>query len=364
MKTSRNSGESTNPDEAESPILGALVGCAVGDALGLPYEGLTNRRAARLLGPPNRHRFFLGRGMVSDDTEHTRMVAQALCTSPRDPEAFERHLAWSLRWWLLGVPAGIGLATLRAILKLWMGLGPKRSGVYSAGNGPAMRSPILGAAVEDPDLLRALVHASTRITHTDPRAFQGALATAVAAHCSRRGEVTFEAYVDRLRTTQREPLCPTLDSLLGEVKGSTTAGEDTPGFAARLGFGQKVSGFVYQTVPIALHAWLSYPSDYRAAVEQTILCGGDTDTTAAIVGAIVGAGVGWRGIPQAWREGLWEWPANLEWMVSLASATQRAVQSGCPGSYPHLFWPYQLARNGVFLSGVFGHLARRALPPY
>ena len=58
---------------------GAILGCAVGDALGLPYENLSRRRGVRLLGEPDRHRFLFGRGMVSDDTEHTCMVAQALC---------------------------------------------------------------------------------------------------------------------------------------------------------------------------------------------------------------------------------------------------------------------------------------------
>ncbi|MFO0811068.1 MAG: ADP-ribosylglycohydrolase family protein [Gemmataceae bacterium] len=63
-------------------IAGAVLGCAVGDAIGLPYEGLSKRRGVRLLGEPDRHRFFVGRGMVSDDTEHTCMVGQSLCADP------------------------------------------------------------------------------------------------------------------------------------------------------------------------------------------------------------------------------------------------------------------------------------------
>ena len=37
-------------------------------------------------------------------------------------EAFARRMAWRLRWWLLGLPVGLGRATLRATLKLWCGL--------------------------------------------------------------------------------------------------------------------------------------------------------------------------------------------------------------------------------------------------
>src|SRR5882724_9081923 len=89
------------------------------------------------------------------------------------------NLAWKLRWWLVGVPAGIGLGTLRSILKLWMGFGPKRSGVWSAGNGPAMRSAIIGAYFSSqPEKMSAYVEASTCLTHTDPKALIGALAVA------------------------------------------------------------------------------------------------------------------------------------------------------------------------------------------
>lgn len=88
----------------DQAVAGAILGCAVGDALGLPYEGLSKRRASRLLGEPERHRFLAGRGMVSDDTEHTCMAAQALCAAPRDPDGFAREFARRLRWWLMGLP--------------------------------------------------------------------------------------------------------------------------------------------------------------------------------------------------------------------------------------------------------------------
>jgi len=140
--------------DRQHAIEGALLGTAVGDAIGLPYEGLSRRRASRLLGLPDRHRFLFGRGMVSDDTEHSCMVLQALVASGDDEEAFARHLAGRLRFWLVGLPAGIGLATLRATLRLCVGVPPRHSGVFSAGNGPAMRSAVLGAAINDMDLLR------------------------------------------------------------------------------------------------------------------------------------------------------------------------------------------------------------------
>jgi ADP-ribosyl-[dinitrogen reductase] hydrolase len=130
--------------------------------MGLPREGLSRTRAAKRFGAgPLEHALFLRHGMVSDDTEHACMVAQASIASGGDPERFARVLAWKLRWWLLGAPAGIGFATLRSTLKLWCALGPHRSGVRSAGNGPAMRAAVLGLyAADDERRLRDFVRVS------------------------------------------------------------------------------------------------------------------------------------------------------------------------------------------------------------
>ena len=69
-------------------ILGSLLGTAVGDALGLPYEGMSRKRVGAF--GEIRHRFLLGRGMFSDDTEHTLMLAAALREHRSDVNAFQR----------------------------------------------------------------------------------------------------------------------------------------------------------------------------------------------------------------------------------------------------------------------------------
>jgi len=85
-------------------IQGCLFGTAVADAIGLPFEGLKPTRIERLHGLPLRHRFFFAIGMMSDDTEHTCMVAQSLVSSGGDPKHFARAMAWRLRWWFFGLP--------------------------------------------------------------------------------------------------------------------------------------------------------------------------------------------------------------------------------------------------------------------
>lgn len=97
--------------------IGSLLGTAAGDAIGLPSEGPSPRRARRIFPGPLAHHLLPGRGLVSDDTDHACFTALALLAAQGDVDVFGRQLASRLRWWLAGLPAGIGLATLRALLK-------------------------------------------------------------------------------------------------------------------------------------------------------------------------------------------------------------------------------------------------------
>lgn len=84
-------------------LAGVVLGTAVGDALGLPREGLSRRRASRLFGdPPLRHTLLFSLSMVSDDAEHACMTGRALLRAPDDVDDFARSLAWRLRFWLAG----------------------------------------------------------------------------------------------------------------------------------------------------------------------------------------------------------------------------------------------------------------------
>ncbi|NQT40675.1 MAG: ADP-ribosylglycohydrolase family protein [Planctomycetes bacterium] len=352
----------------DSPITGSILGTAVGDAIGLPYEGLSKRRGVRLFGEPDRHHLIFRRGMVSDDTEHTCMVAQSLIASGGDVDVFTRQLARRLRRWFLCLPAGIGLATARALLKLCVGVSPDRSGVFSAGNGPAMRTAVIGAAVEDLPLLRRLVKAATRITHTDPKAEYGALAVALAARmASRETTVAGTRFAEELRHLLPDPLDPPAEELLALVEQAVdgvAGNESSQHFAASLGLEKGVSGYVYHTVPVAIHVWLSHQADFRSAVTEVVRCGGDTDTTAAIVGGIVGAGVGRRGIPQDWLDGLWEWPATVDWMERLAAQLHEAMHKEQATRPLRLPLAGVLPRNLLFLAIVLIHGFRRLFPPY
>jgi len=293
-------------------FLGCLLGGMVGDAIGLPAEGLSPQRQQALFGTITGHRLVLGRGMVSDDTAHALMTAQALVASGGEPKRFAHALAWRLRWWFLSLPPGIGLATARACLKLLVGFPPEHSGVFSAGNGPAMRAAIIGVfCAHDPDdtRLRALIRASTRLTHTDPKA---------------------EEYT--LRVAQ--------------------AIKDTPALAGEGDRGSGVSGYIVHTVDAALTLAAQHPDDLRSALIATVALGGDTDTVAAIVGGIVGARVGKEGIPVDWLKGILEPIWTVSRIEKLAQQLAEVQASGVPQRPGANFWP---ATHLLLLPIVIAH---------
>lgn len=346
-------------------MIGCLHGMAVGDALGLPLEKISRSRQCRLY-PELRHRFVGRYGMVSDDTEHACMTVQAVICSGGDPEQFVRSLAWRLRFWLLGLPAGAGMATLRSIFKLWCGCSGASSGVHSAGNGPAMRSPVLGVLfAEQPVLCREVVRRATAITHTDPKAHMGALVVAIAAreaalHGALITPSSFEARLEAEMGVEADELM----DLIHQVTASVERGESTADFACELGLEKGVTGYMYHTVPVVLHAWLTSPTDYRRVVEAVVACGGDTDTMAAIAGGIVGAAVGTDGIPLDWRAGVAEWPCGMAWMKQLGARSAEVTVGGHAGVPLSFNRCGQMVRNLFFLLLVLLHGFRRMLPPY
>jgi ADP-ribosyl-[dinitrogen reductase] hydrolase len=345
-------------------IIGCILGTAIGDAIGLPYEGLSRRRGVKLLGKPTRYRFFARKGMVSDDTEHTCIVAQALIAADGNEDVFQTQLAWRLKFWLLGLPAGVGLATLKSIVRLWCGVSPTQSGVFSAGNGPAMRSAILGVAIEDVNQLRRFVRISSRMTHTDPKAEYGAFAIALAAQMiCRDREVSGEAFLQCLNSTIGDET-PELIDLLRKSLNSAQNGDSPIDFAKQLGLSKGVSGYVYHSVPVAFQAWFRYPHDFQQAIVSVVECGGDTDSVAAIVGGLVGTAVGEAGMPQEWRQDMIDFPRSLAWMKSLSLQLSECLSTRQPKRPMGLPIVPLLLRNVVFLAIVLGHGFRRLFPPY
>ena len=295
-------------------VSGLVLGTALGDAAGLPFEGMSPRRIGRRLGArPLVPSLWAGRALLSDDTEHTALVARALASSGGEPAAFARALARSLRRWLWSLPPGIGWATLRSLARLSLGWPIARSGVRSAGNGPVMRAALLGAGARDDDHRRALVAISTRATHTDPRAEDAALAIARAARAVTPAVGSAALVAELAEAATTEPL----QRALAEI-ASALAAERSP--IAALGWQRGVSGYCVDSTAAALWAWGAHRGDPAAAIEAAVRLGGDTDSVAAVAGALAGHEVGAAALPEPWLRALIDWPLSRDHLRALAAA--------------------------------------------
>ena len=340
---------------------GVLIGTAVGDSIGLPMEGLSARRQQKLFPPPLRQRLVGSLGMISDDTEHTVLVAQAVLQGPQNPAHFQKCLARGLRWWLASMPAGVGFATLRSILRLWLGFSPQRSGVMSAGNGPAMRSALLGVYFDDAEQRSAFVTASSEITHRDPRAIIAAIAVAETARWMIQERNDVEALTNLFASLSDRP---DWGELIGKIRVRLMQNERVGSFAEAIGARDSVSGYAFHSVPVAIYAAIRHNDDFAAALTEVISCGGDTDTMGAITGALVGARVGVSGIPAPWRDRIADYPRSISLLLQLAERlSQQSSQPEALGvvRYPWFLLPF---RNLAFLGVVLTHGLRRLLPPY
>jgi ADP-ribosylglycohydrolase len=343
-------------------ILGCLLGTAIGDAAGLRREGLSRRRALRIYGDSVSPQLIAGCGFCSDDTELTVMTGRALALHRRDFDQFERALAGQLRRWIFTAPAGVGLATLRASLKLGMGISPQKSGVFSAGNGPAVRAALLGVCSDSFEESRELVLRSTKITHTDPKAYEGALLISEAARfaCSEEAgspTVLLNAMIDRI---EGEELRRSMVAAQAALSNRISPRE----FCVSQGWEEGVSGYVNHTVPAAVYCWAASPDDFQRSVISAVLLGGDTDSVAAITGAIAGARGGVRAIPTEWKAKLAEWPRTTAWLERLAASLDQSRNNGTVMEPPPMHWLATLPRNALFAIVVLSLGFRRLLPPY
>ena len=330
-----------------------LLGGALGDALGLPAEGISAKRIARMWQGEWRHRFFFGKGMVSDDTEHAVMTALSLAKHGNELDAFTKDLARRLRWWFAGIPAGIGMATAKSAIRLWCGVSPSRSGVWSAGNGPLMRAPVIGVYFADDSETRdRFSDASTRITHSDPRALECARLIAKAATLAADGVTNPVVILDSLeRQVESDEMKIRFPLLRSGLADDIEVGAFADSFGRKPGF---VSGFAPDTAAVALFAWLRHRGDYRTTISSVIAAGGDTDTVAFVAGSLAGIDAGKDGLPADWIDGLRDWP--------LSGALLSRLDALDHLRYPN--WPLSLVRNACFLLIVLTHAFRRVLPPY
>ncbi|MGE5635610.1 MAG: ADP-ribosylglycohydrolase family protein, partial [Nocardioidaceae bacterium] len=147
---------------------GALLGAFVGDALGMPFEGMPPASIPERVEMENARR---GRGTYTDDTQMTIALAESLVEHGSvDVDRLGRAFVDAC-----DLERGYGAGTLRALGLIRAGVPPLEAaarsfgGRGSLGNGAAMRvAPVAVAFAADPARVRAQAELSALVTHAHP----------------------------------------------------------------------------------------------------------------------------------------------------------------------------------------------------
>ncbi|MGB3541026.1 MAG: ADP-ribosylglycohydrolase family protein [Mesorhizobium sp.] len=297
--------------------MGALVGGALGDALGMPTQLLSPDRIAELYGhvegfviPVDDHPVSRGlpAGTITDDTEQALLLGRILVESPDDFD----HARWvnALLVWERDVKARgsydlLGPSTKRAIDAINNGVPAEEAGRLGDTNGAAMRIAPVGIMMplEPLDAFVAKVAETCRATHNTSIAIASAAAVAAAVSCGVAGGDWRAASQSAVAAAQR-----------GAALGHWVTGGD---IAARVAWAQELvrgksiaqaireitslvgTGVASQeSIPAAFAVLEIAAGDpWQAAVISANL-GGDTDTIGAIAAGMAGACAGLSQLPR------------------------------------------------------------------
>jgi ADP-ribosylglycohydrolase len=312
---------------------GALIGTAVGDALGRPAEGRPPWQLREHYGRLTDFEPWAGwaggpKGAVTDDTQMTMSVAECLVANGgriNPVDLAKRFVMW------LPDGRGKGRTCVQAVLNLEAGSPWYEAGISSAGNGAAMRAAPVGLAhLRNVDALRHDAALSALITHSDTMAVASAVAHAWL--------------VARLAVTpvgglEPEALVRDLCAVLSDISdpGATERNwQVRPGKSERpirlvdrlaevpewLGRSVEHAGdwfyngaFVLESLPMSLWHFLNAPDDAEEAIVNAVMGGYDADTVASMTGAYVGAYLGEDALPTRWTGQDLEFAADLRYLA-------------------------------------------------
>jgi ADP-ribosylglycohydrolase len=328
---------------------GAMLGMAIGEALGAPFEGLSHEqvqeRAGRVEGfvdpgvvqTPARSGYFQP-GVYEDETQMALAAADVIIRGNGfQPEAFRDRLEE------LGQPIdGNSFGCFRrarrnlrtAVRKMLKGAKWDQSGVNTAGSGAASRGIPIGIFYRDDDkaLIQSAIEAAL-VTHRDPRSICAAVAMAKGTALALKADAAkfdTNAYVQALHATCRaaedamaaqfpallqkgyEPflhqfsdailLLPELATLdlepaFAKIVGHATGKGSRPITLATRGF--SLTGVI-----TAFYFFLTGLDSFDDTVLDVVAEGGSSDSLGCLVGGLLGALHGAEGVPEAWKKEL------------------------------------------------------------
>ncbi|PYO87426.1 MAG: hypothetical protein DMD66_10335 [Gemmatimonadetes bacterium] len=279
---------------------GALLGLVAGNQLGVPTEHLGTPDAIRKafpngvldLTPPPKNSPY------DDDAAMALLLGESLLAS-RDFDASDVARRWVK--WMKVDGRGIGLTTKRALTLIERGKEPFEAGRLanqenpgrSAGNGSVMRC--IPVALRYHDNIDRLIRVSTQqaaITHADERCTWGAAAVNLAARELLHGNIYFiEEVLHRIGDRAPRALRDAIHRVPRERESAlpiAVIGE---------------AGYVVHCVEIAFW-FVTHDRTLEEALVALAQAGGDTDTNAAVAGALLGARYGEVALPPRWIDQL------------------------------------------------------------
>jgi ADP-ribosylglycohydrolase len=299
-------------------VAGVLVATAAGDALGAGYEFTYPRPDLAIdmigggLGP-------FAPGEWTDDTSMTLAIAEVSASGRTigHGEGLDAVAAQFVRWYDTH-PKDIGNQT-RAVLSAR----PRSAAAMrqyalelpgrKAGNGSLMRTAPVGIAyLHDADACVAAAGDISALTHNDPQAIEACRLWSYAIrHAVLHGNFDgARLYLDGAS----DEVADFWGGLLDEAEKADTAQVFDK------------NGWVVHALQVAwwaiTHTDASGPDHLADALESAVRAGGDTDTTAAIAGGLLGARWGASAVPERWKQMLHGWPGyRVDGLIELASKT-------------------------------------------
>lgn len=303
-------------------IKDALLGVAIGDALGVPVEFrsrsvLEREPVTDMRGYGTHHQ---PPGTWSDDSSLTFCLAAMLCDGYDLQNLANRFIDWKndSYWTPYGEVFDIGIATAEAITRLQNGTPPTLAGgttERSNGNGSLMRILPLLFYIKDMPIAERFKHVAevSSLTHAHLRSVNA---------CFIYLELALAILQGKSKETAYETVCRTLTDFLqnGEAHHfSDILSGQLPQFPIATIHG---TGYVLRTLEAAIWCLLN-TSSYSEAVLQAVNLGDDTDTTAAVTGGLAGLLYGWETIPAHWLNVLPKRDAIDQLIVNLQAKIYR-----------------------------------------
>jgi len=315
--------------DIEDGFIGCLLGGAIGDALGMPVEGLGPEEIEDQFGsvrdmmpaPEGHFHFGLKSGQFTDDTIETLILAEPMIDSCgfSGDDFSERLASWGGAFALderLG--RGVGMTSRSSIEQMRSGTSWKESGLTLPTCGSAMRAAPIGLFYHcDLGLVSRYADLQSIPTHCGGAARAGSIAVACGVALGLMGFPKVQALkmASSLASRADRDLSQRLLQVETLLEMEASEALDAIG----------TSPAVFEVVPAAFFCHLKFEPE--EALIAAASAGGDTDSIASIAGALAGAACGKTWIPERWTSQL----EDADRIESLGKRLSELSQAVCRG---------------------------------